>query len=82
MSANMEFSEPTQAEKDELQNWLKAKDPNQTGVDMSKFRELYPKLNWTVIQWRTDALVSDGKLTMRVRRGPGAKVGIAYYTWQ
>jgi len=82
MSADMQYAEPTQAEKDELYAWLKTKDPGQAGVDMSKFRELYPKLNWTVIQWRTDALKADGKVLEKIKRGPGAKVGIAYYVWQ
>lgn len=82
MSADMQYSEPTQAEKDELYNWLKTKDPQQAGVDMSKFRELYPKLNWTVIQWRTDALKTEGKVTERIKKQPGSKVGIAYYIWQ
>lgn len=82
MSADMQYAEPTQAEQDELYNWLKTKDPEQAGVDMSKFRELYPKLNWTVMQWRVDALKAAGRVTLRVKRGPGAKVGIAHYIWQ
>jgi hypothetical protein len=49
---------------------------------MSKFRELYPKLNWTVIQWRTDALKAEGKVLERIIRKPGARVGIAHYFWQ
>lgn len=42
MSADMQYAEPTQAEQDELYNWLKTKDPEQAGVDMSKFGSCTP----------------------------------------
>jgi hypothetical protein len=81
MSANFTYAPTTQADKDELYEWLKLSDAKQEGMELGKLRGLYAKLGWNDIENRVNQLKQDGKVNVVMRRKPGARVSFQYLVW-
>lgn len=71
--------EVTQGEKDTLYSQLQMVDPNKEGITANMLRPFYPKAGWHIIFARLNALVADGKATLKRK---GRPVPLEYYTWQ